>query len=92
MRLGEQVLHRNVTIDSYCISDFLGIVNPNIGCNVQCYVDCKDTWTCYPRFINDCRNRDMYNVEFEKCPKEKCAWVKAMRDIETGEELFVGMN
>jgi hypothetical protein len=56
----------------------------------QCYVDSRETWTCYPRFINDCRNRDLYNVEFIKSPKEKCAWVKALRDIEQGEEIYVG--
>lgn len=32
----------------------------------------------------------MYNVEFIKCPKEKCAWVRALRNIEEGEELYVG--
>ncbi|CAM9156586.1 unnamed protein product, partial [Ectocarpus fasciculatus] len=55
----------------------------------QCYVDSKNTWTCLPRFINDCRNSEAYNVEFVKSPEEKCAWVKAIRDIKAGEEIYV---
>ncbi|CAM9487592.1 unnamed protein product [Choristocarpus tenellus] len=40
------------------------------------------------RLINDCRNRNLYNVEFQKMPEERKALVIATRCIEAGEELF----
>ena len=41
------------------------------------------------RYINDCRNKDGYNVTFLKSPEDCCAWVIATKDIICGEELFV---
>merc|ERR1712137_621387 len=41
------------------------------------------------RYINDCRNKNGYNVEFIKLPSEKKALIRAIRDIEINEELFV---
>ena len=38
------------------------------------------------RFLND---STPYNVYFDKKPEEKCAYAVAMRDIKSGEELFV---
>eukprot|EP01041_Mallomonas_annulata_P004406 gene4406-8766_t len=55
----------------------------------QCYIDSKDSFLSLPRFINDCRNKNGYNVTFLKSINEKCAWVISLRDIERNEEFFV---
>ncbi len=44
---------------------------------------------CLARYINDCRNPLLYNVQFKKDPEHGIAYVVAIRDIEPGEELFV---
>ena len=55
----------------------------------QTYVDAKDDQTIAARYINDCRNKRLYNVVFNKLETEKRADVIALRDIEEDEELFV---
>ncbi|CAM9506663.1 unnamed protein product [Chrysoparadoxa australica] len=55
----------------------------------QLYIDAKNHPHVLPRYINDCRNSQGYNVAFDKKPEAKCAWVVATRDIEPFCELFV---
>lgn len=55
----------------------------------QCYIDAKGSPFSLPRYINDCRNSELYNVKFVKEPENIRALVVAIRDIESGEELFV---
>lgn len=55
----------------------------------QVYVDAQASVDVKARFINDCRNRFLYNVEFEKHPELEKAFVIARRNIVAGEELFV---
>lgn len=56
---------------------------------MQCYVDAKDDHKILARFINDCRNPNLYNVFFLKSPDDQCAYVISTRDIQKGEEIFV---
>eukprot|EP00941_MAST-03F_sp_MAST-3F-sp1_P000327 g327.t1 len=55
----------------------------------QAYVDARETLEVYARYINDCGNKFLYNVEFDKKPDLGKAYVIAKRDIQPGEELFV---
>jgi SET domain-containing protein len=55
----------------------------------QCYIDAKDSFEVSARYINDCRNGNLYNVWFLKSPRERCAFVITTRDIEASEEIFV---
>ena len=41
------------------------------------------------RYINDCRNQNLYNVRFLKSPAENCAYVIVNRDIDQDEEFYV---
>lgn len=41
------------------------------------------------RYINDCRDPSLYNVEFHKLPLERKALVVALKDIQPGQEIFV---
>lgn len=54
----------------------------------QCYVDAKGYPHVLARFINDCRNANLYNVCFLKSPRERCAWVLSTRDLRPGEEVY----
>ncbi|KAL7681922.1 putative SET domain-containing protein [Plasmopara halstedii] len=84
------------------ICEYSGIVLPNeaawkvkdksylmkMGDNV--YVDAQDCPDVLARYINDCRgHRGGFNVHFVKRPKDGKADVVAMRDINSGEELYV---
>ncbi|CAK4712881.1 hypothetical protein LEN26_006484 [Aphanomyces euteiches] len=52
------------------------------------YVDARESLDVLARYINDCRSRGVYNVEFEKLPELQVANVRALRDIPAGRELF----
>jgi len=54
----------------------------------QCYVDARETPHVLARYINDCINPAGWNVKFDKQASEQCAYVVALRNIATGEELF----
>ena len=53
------------------------------------YIDASNSKYSLARYINDCKNKDGYNVLFLKSKHENCAWVISCRDITAGEELFV---
>tara|TARA_A100001015_G_scaffold315500_1_gene427456 strand:+ start:456 stop:1655 length:1200 start_codon:yes stop_codon:yes gene_type:complete len=55
----------------------------------QRYINARDFHGVAARYINDCRNSALYNVEFRKIPEQWKAEVIALRDITAGEELFV---
>ena len=55
----------------------------------QVYVDAKPHKSVLARYLNDCRNVNLYNVEFVKLPSQEKALVIATRNIFRGEELFV---
>lgn len=55
----------------------------------QKYVDALDHKDILARYINDCRNSNLYNVKFVKLPKENKAKVVTTRPIHADEEIFV---
>lgn len=55
----------------------------------QCYVNAARNRLWLARYINDCRDSTLYNVEFVKYPALRKAVVVALRDIDPGEELYV---
>ncbi|KAF0686808.1 Aste57867_21405 [Aphanomyces stellatus] len=52
------------------------------------YVDARDSLDVMARYINDCRSKGVHNVVFDKQPEQQVALVRALHDIEPGEELF----
>ena len=55
----------------------------------QKYVDALDHKDVLARYINDCRNSNLYNVKFVKLPKQNKAKVVTTRPIHPDEEIFV---
>jgi SET domain-containing protein len=80
MRLGEQVS---------LISHLKPLQLTRSLCHLQCYVDAKDDLKTVARFINDCRNPNLYNVFFLKSSHDQCAYVITTREIHENEEIFV---
>ena len=55
----------------------------------QKYVDALSHKNVLARYINDCRNSNLYNVKFVKLPNENKAKVITTRAIFPDEEIFV---
>ena len=55
----------------------------------QKYVDALSHKNVLARYINDCRNSNLYNVKFVKLPNENKAKVITTRAIYPDEEIFV---
>ncbi len=55
----------------------------------QKYVDALSHRNVQARYINDCRNSNLYNVKFVKLPRENKASVITTRPIYPDEEIFV---
>jgi len=85
---GAQICEYTGTV--LCTADALRLADKSylMRLGSQVYVDAADHPSVLARYINDCRNPAVYNVRFEKHPKEGKALVVASRDIAPGEELF----
>ena len=55
----------------------------------QKYVDALSHTDVLARYINDCRNSNLYNVKFVKLPNQSKAKVVTTRPIYPDEEIFV---
>ena len=52
------------------------------------FVDARTHYDVHARYINDCRDKRVHNVSFDKRPSERRALVVASRPIAAGDELY----
>ena len=52
------------------------------------FVDARTHYEVHARYINDCRDKRVHNVSFDKRPSEQRALVVASRPIAAGQELY----
>ena len=52
------------------------------------FVDARTHYEVHARYINDCRDKRVHNVSFDKRPSEQRALVVASRPIAAGDELY----
>ena len=52
------------------------------------FVDARTHYDVHARYINDCRDKRVHNVSFDKRPSEQRALVVASRPIAAGDELY----
>ena len=52
------------------------------------FVDARTHYDVHARYINDCRDKRVHNVSFDKRPSERRALVVASRPISAGDELY----
>jgi hypothetical protein len=52
------------------------------------FVDARTHYEVHARYINDCRDKRVHNVSFDKRPAERRALVVAARPIAAGDELY----
>ena len=52
------------------------------------FVDARTHYEVHARYINDCRDKRVHNVSFDKRPSERRALVVASRPIAAGDELY----
>ena len=55
----------------------------------QCYLNAKDMYHCFFRYMNDVRVTRDYNASFYKDMKRKQVNVIATRDLKANEEIYV---
>ena len=52
------------------------------------FIDARTHYEVHARYINDCRDKRVHNVSFDKRPSEQRALVVASRPIAAGDELY----